>query len=312
VRVLQEINPDELRAAAAGRELTWLELIDPSDEQVAAAGQALHLHKLAIEDSQEFGQRPKLDRYDDKVLLVFFGLRIASDDEPRMVEVHIHISGQVVLTVTRTVLPQLERVREQVRGDDVACSEGELLYRMLDAIVDSLTDGLEQIARRLDAFERTIFTRPRASDRDQMAILRRQLAGLRRTLLTQHQVFAHVLARVMAASTETDDARSYMSDVADHLESALDDTAAGGDALESMLQTYSNEVQERLTVVATIFLPLTVLTGFFGMNFNWMINHLGSAAAFFGLGIGAMVVSIVLIIVILRQTGLIDRPNART
>ena len=56
-----------------------------------------------------------------------------------------------------------------------------------------------------------------------------------------------------------------------------------------MLDTYSNEVQERLTIVATIFLPLTVLTGFFGMNFNWMIDNLSSAWAFFALGVGGPV-----------------------
>jgi magnesium transporter len=311
VRVFQHINPAELHDIGTHHDLTWLQLTSPSADELEVAGQALGLHKLAIEDSQEFGQRPKLDRYDEKVLLVYFGLEIGGGGEPRPVEVHIHVAGTTILTVTRTPLPRLDRIREEV-GGDVVCSEGELLYRMLDAITDSLSDGLDTVAARLDAFERTIFTKPRASARDQMAVLARQLNGLHRTLMTQRQVFAHVLQRVMASSHESDDARSYMSDVGDHLESAVDDSAAAVDALESMIQTYSNEVQERLTIVATIFLPLTVLTGFFGMNFNWMINHLGSATAFFALGVGAMLVSIVVIILLLRQTGLLDRPDATT
>ena len=74
-----------------------------------------------------------------------------------------------------------------------------------------------------------------------------------------------------------------------------------------MLETYTNQVQERLTVVATIFLPLSALTGFFGMNFNWMIDHIGSAWTFFGLGIGGLLVSYLLINLWLRHTGLIDQ-----
>jgi magnesium transporter len=77
-----------------------------------------------------------------------------------------------------------------------------------------------------------------------------------------------------------------------------------------MLDTYSNEMQERLTIVATIFLPLTVITGFFGQNFNWLINHIGSAWTFWGLGVGGMLVSCVLIVGWLIRTGLFHRPGS--
>ena len=76
------------------------------------------------------------------------------------------------------------------------------------------------------------------------------------------------------------------------------------ESLQGMVETYSNEVQERLTIVATIFLPLTVLTGFFGMNFNWLISHIGPAWAFWGLGIGGLVISAAAIAVWLRRSGM--------
>jgi magnesium transporter len=76
-----------------------------------------------------------------------------------------------------------------------------------------------------------------------------------------------------------------------------------------MLETYSNEVQERLTIVATIFLPLTVITGFFGQNFAWLSNHIGSAWAFWGLGIGCLLISGCAIVVWLIRSGLYHGPK---
>jgi magnesium transporter len=305
VHVLSEIDLDELRGVRARDERLWLDLRDPDDHELAAVGEILGLHELAIEDSREFGQRPKLDRYDDRLLLVFFGLHVQDNGTPRQVEVHIHITRRCVLTVSRFPPAQLERVR---RGLERTCvhSQGELVYRVIDAVADSLTDGLETVAAQIDTFERTIFKRPRARDRDRMAVLRRTLNGLRRTLVTQRQVFERTADQIAVIADDPADIRSYLTDVGDHLWRALDETDADRETLQGMLDTYANEVQERLTIVATIFLPLSALTGFFGMNFNWMIIHLGSAWAFFGLGVGGLLGSCVLIVLWLRHTGLVD------
>lgn len=181
------------------------------------------------------------------------------------------------------------------------------MYRVSDAVVDSLTDGLDTVAAEIDAFERTIFHRPRADDRDRMALLRRTLNGVRRTLVIQHQVFERAVEQIADHAGDAENIRSYLADVGDHQSQALDETEAQRETLQGMLDTYSNEVQERLTIVATIFLPLTALTGFFGMNFNWMINHVGSAWAFFALGVGGLLTSSLLTIFWLRRTGLLDK-----
>jgi magnesium transporter len=306
VRVLSEIDPDELRALQARHETFWLELRDPTEDQLGMVGEVLGLHELAIEDSLEFGQRPKLNRYDHRLLLVFFGLHIEDDGTLRQVEIHIHVVPGGVVTISRVPPAQLQSVRTSLeRSSD--CSQGELVYRVLDAVADSLTDGLDSVAAEIDAFEQTIFDQPRARDRDRMAVLRRTLNGLRRTLGIQRQVFDRATDEIATIANDTEDIRAYLADVGDHLWHALDQTEANRDALQGMLETYTNEVQERLTIVATIFLPLTALTGFFGMNFNWMIEHVGSAWTFFGLGVGGLLASSVVIVAWLRYTGLIDR-----
>ena len=309
MRVVSEIDLDELRALKARSEPVWLDLRDPDDHDLAEVGEVLGLHELAVQNSREFGRRPKLDRYDDRVLLVFYGLHVAEDGTPCPVEVHIHIVSGSVLTISRVPPAALERVRDSLQPS-TRCSQGALVYRVLDAVAGSLTDGMDTVAAQIDAFERTIFTRPRARDRDRMAVLHRTLNGLRRTLGAQREVFDQAAEQIAAIADDTEDIHAYLADVGDHLRRALDGAEANREALQGMLQTYSNEMQERLTIVATIFLPLTALTGFFGMNFNWMINHIGSAATFFGLGVGGLLASCLLILIWLRHIGLLDRsPN---
>ncbi len=309
MRALDEIDLDRLGELRDSQEPLWLDLREPDEHALAAVADVLGLHQLALEDSREFGQRPKLDRYDDQLLLVFFGLSIDEDRIPRPVEVHIHVVPGCVLTVSRVPPAQLERVRQSLdHAPD--CSQADLVYRVLDAVVDSLTDSLEAVAAEVDTFERTIFDRPRARDRDRMAVLRRSLNGVRRTLVVQRQVYQRVVDQVAAIADDADDLRSYLADVGDHLWQALEDVDADRETLQGMLDTYSNEVQERLTIVATIFLPLTVLTGFFGMNFNWMIDHIGSAWAFFGLGVGGPVAACLGIVLWLRRTGPLDEQRS--
>jgi magnesium transporter len=311
VQVLTEADLDELRTLKTRQEPLWLDLRDPSEQQLAKAGQILGLHELAIEDSREFGQRPKLDRYERRLLLVFYGLHIDDDGAPCPVEVHIHVAEGSVLTISRLPPAQLERVRGSLQTV-AQCSQGELVYRVIDAIADSLADGLETTAGQVDAFERTIFTRPRARDRDRMALLRRALNRLRRTLVIQRQVFERAAGEIASIASDADDIGPYLVDVGDHLSRALDQVDADRETLTGMLETYSNEVQERLTIVATIFLPLTVLTGFFGMNFNWLVDHIGSTWTFFALGVGGMLASCLLIILWLRHTGLIGDSHDET
>jgi magnesium transporter len=304
VQALDTIDLDTLADLRARDEPVWLDLRDPDQHELAGVAEVLGLHELAVEDSLEFGQRPKLDRYDDQALLVLFGLTV-TDGTPCPVEVHVHVVRGCVLTISRVPPAELERVRHSLRQGP-PCSRSELVYRVIDAVVDSLTDGLEVVAAEVDAFERTIFDRPRARDRDRMAVLRRSLNGLRRTLVVQRQVFGRVVDQLAALADDAETMRTYLADVGDHLWQALDEVEADRETLQGMLDTYSNEVQERLTIVATVFLPLTALTGFFGMNFTWMIDHVGSAWAFFGLGIGGLLTSALVIVGWLRRSGLLD------
>lgn len=306
--MLTTMDADELRALRQRGEFFWLDLNDPDPRTIKGLGEALELHPLAVEDTQEFGQRPKADVYGDQLLLVYFGAAEAGDCRPVPVEVHLHISDAFVVSVHRERCRQFDLMQERLRHH--APENGQVLvYRVIDALTDSILDVLERVAARVEEHESQAFKRPRARDRDAMAVLRRSLGAFRRVLVIQRQVFDRLVERLGQLPGLDPHFSPYYRDVGDHLWRAVDETEAARENLQGTLDTYTNEVQERLTIVATIFLPLTVVTGFFGMNFNWMINDIGSPWAFWGLGVGGVILAGVTIVLWLIRSGLYHGPG---
>ena len=309
MQMLTSVDLPEIGELRARNEFFWLDLDDPDADTVALVGEMLGLHKLAIEDTQEFDQRPKLDVYGEQLLLVYFGAGEDEDGLPEPVEVHLHISSSFVLSVHRGCR-QLELMRGQLQRRPPE-SEQLLVYRVIDALTDSVVQVLDRVAVTVEEHEAEVFTRPRARDRDRMAVLRRALGGLRRALVVQRQVFDRASERIGALPGFDRHLESYYRDVGDHLLQAIDDVESARDALQGMLDTHTNEVQERLTLVATIFLPLTLITSFFGQNFNWLVDHLGPEWTFWGLGVGGLIVSGLAIYLWLVRSGLYHGPGGR-
>jgi magnesium transporter len=310
LRLLGVADRDGARDFCAAGEFCWMDLEDPDDETVEIVGEALGLDPLAIEDTQEFDQRPKLDTHHEQLLLVYYGAASGPDGTVDPVEVHVHVSGRFVLTVHRESCPALVRLHTAA-ADDPPDSQATLVYRVLDTLTDSLMDVLDDVVARGAQQEETVLRHPRAGDREQVARVRRSLDTSRRVLLTQRQVFDRMIERTEDLPALSPDLRANYADISDHLWRAVDDMETARASLQGMLDQYSSAVQERLTLVATIFLPLTVVTGFFGQNFTWMIDHIGSAATFWGLGVGGLAGSVLAIWVWLIRTGMYAGPGKR-
>ena len=107
MKVLDTVDAEAIRPLHERGEFFWLDLHAPSDEELDLLGQLLDIPPLAMQDTKEFGQRPKIDDYGGRVLLVFYG----ADDEP--VEVHVHVSGDEVVTVRRAPCAHLGAARER-------------------------------------------------------------------------------------------------------------------------------------------------------------------------------------------------------
>jgi magnesium transporter len=298
VQVLTAVDHERIVDLRARGEFFWLDLVAPDAATIKDAGETFGIHPLAVEDTLHFGQRPKLDDYGDYAFLVFYGAREHAETERSPVrEVHFYISGQFLITIHRDPLPALEDERLRIDGRAMH-SEQFVVYRVLDALTDTFFPIMEDVDDEIDALEEAIVRRPTDAQLGRLQELKHQLVMLRRIVTPQRDIFARAIDDIAALPGLEAGSRDYFRDVYDHLIRVSDLVDSFRDLLSGTMDVYLstvsnrlNVIMERLTVVATIFLPLTVVTGFFGMNFGWLVDHIGSAAEFFILGVGGCLVA---------------------
>jgi magnesium transporter len=305
VQVLHRVDPDAIRRVLDADQFFWLDLESPSADDLEAAGELLQLHPLAVEDSVEFGQRPKLEEYGDKILVVFYAV---ADAEP--VEVHVHLSGSWIATIHREPCTPLAVAHRRLESG-TARTEEEAVYQVLDAMTDSFFPLVEQLGDEVDQLEDAMLARPSPGERDRLFALRRKVGPLRRLVAQQRDTMVtggELIGRL--PGFEQDLAHDYFRDVYDHLIRIAADLDALRDRLtaatELLLSNQSNrlnEVMKQLTIIATIFLPLSFVTGFFGQNFGWLVRHVDSLGDFMVLGGGGLVVPGVALLLYFRRAG---------
>ena len=298
MQVLDKVDLDAIRALHERGEFFWLDLDSPSDADLDALGELLGIPDLAVEDSKEFGQRPKLDDYRERVLIVFYG---AHDSD--LVEVHVHVSGQEVVTIRRAPCAHLWEARRRAATARVR-TEQDLVYRVLDALADSLRALADRYAAEVEHLEEIAFERPKPADRRRMSELRSDLFRLQQTVVPQREMLSRGgdLLETLPG-LERDVARHPFRDVHDDLVVTATEIDYLRELLTEAVNVLINQMAGRLTIVATIFLPLTFATGFFGMNFGWLVNHISSAESFLILGVGGMILPLIIAAVLLLRAG---------
>jgi magnesium transporter len=310
VQVLHSLDDPRLDEQLAGDHFFWLDLEAPTPDQIRALAERFHLHPLAVEDTLEFHQRPKLDDYGDTALLVFYGVH--SDGRP--VEVHFHLSGSWMVTVRRSACDALQGAFHRIEAE-TPHTEEEAIYRVIDALTDSYFPVLDAMDDQIDELMDAMLERPRSDQRQRLFAMRRRLIELRRVVAPQRDVLARggdLLGRL--PGLEADEARDWFRDVYDHLLRIAELIDSYRDLLSGALDVYLstvsnrlNDINTQLAVVATIFLPLTFVTGFFGQNFGALVRHINSAAAFWGYGVGSMVVGAIVLYLFFKRRGFLDR-----
>jgi magnesium transporter len=302
MQVLDTVDLDAIRALHEREEFFWLDLASPSDADLDALGALLEIPDLAIEDTKEFGQRPKLDDYGERVLIVFYGAH-----ETDLVEVHVHVSGKEVVTVRRAACAHLWEARERAATAHVR-TEQDLVYRVLDALADSLRALTDRHATEVEHLEEIAFVRPKPAERRRMSELRSELFRLQQIVIPQRDMLGRGGDLLESLpGLERDVARHPFRDVHDDLVVTANEIAYLREVLSEAVNVLINQMASRLTIVATIFLPLTFATGFFGMNFGWMVDHIDSAESFLVLGVGAMIVPLIVVAVLLLRGGYVQR-----
>ena len=288
--------------------LLWLDLYDPDDDTLAQMGEFLGIHPLATEDAQHFGQRPKIDDYDGFTQIVAYGVQ--STTEP-LVEVHCFYSQHYLVTVRKSDCAAFAAVRETVtRHGGKHPNRLMLLHRLLGELTDGFFPVLSSFDDQIDEIQDAILAKPTDQQLADLFTMKRWLIMVRKVITPQRDMIASLISGVTELPGMTREIERYFRDLYDHLIRISDlvdsyrDLLSG--ALDSYLSTVSNrlnQVTKQLTIIATIFLPLSFLTGFFGQNFGWMIRRLTSLGVFLVLGIGTELVAVAVLLWVFRRRG---------
>jgi magnesium transporter len=305
-------------AAARCRQggFVWLGLFEPREQELAQVRETFGLHELAVEDAQNFHMRPKTELYDQDVRLVI--LRTARYDdaaeEVEFGEISIFLAPTFVITVRQGVASGLRGARQRLeqRPELLAAGSSSALWAILDQVVDDYAPVVAGLERDIDQVEATVFSGTVAPT-ERIYSLRREATDFYRAV---HPLLAVVSTIERAA--EAPQLQPYLRDVQDHLLLVNEEAAAQRDLLGTVLEANmavisveqtkvsvrQNATMEQLTILATVFLPLTFITGFFGQNFSWLVGHISGRAEFIVYGIGGLVVPLALLFMWLRLRAL--------
>jgi magnesium transporter len=298
VQILTRIDRDAIRALRERDEFFWLELHDVSPDAIEDVAELFDLHPMAVKDLLAFGQRPKIDPYGDWVLLVFYGARIGDDGRPVLFEVQLVVSGSYIVSIHRDPAPELDQLRETFEQRPPP-NESFVIYRVLDVLTDTFFPVLAGMDDAIDELENAVIEQPTDEQLQRLFRLKRDFVAMRKVVTPMRDLFARAGEDIIDLPGLEPGTRDYFRDVYDHLIRISDlidsyrDLLTG--AMDVYLSTVSNRlnvVMKQLTIIATIFLPLTFDTGFFGQNFDYLVKGIDSAVAFWVFGMGGLVLAV--------------------
>jgi magnesium transporter len=284
----------------------WLDIEDPTDETIDQLATGLGLHPLAVEDSKQFGQRAKLQVYGKVAVLVGFGL----DAQLRQpVEVHCYYTTGFLVTLRRAPSPALDALRQ---AGSVQPQLGSDPIRALQPLVGSLYTQFSALAleleERLDALEQRVL---READDEELAEITgiRHRAAATRRIVTPGRDLAARTPLIQSLPGATSETQLYAEDISDELQqvvaelSAIEERCAALLALHASLASkHLAAVSRRLADVATIFLPISFLAGFWGQNFTVLTGSIEKGwPAFLVLGVGLSVACVAVIVFMLSR-----------
>ena len=263
--------------------VTWVN-VDGLHEvrTIEAVGKCFEAHPLILEDILNTSQRPKLDFEKDKYL--FIVLRMFQADspggriEPEQVSLLLNQHSVVSFQEQKIAGDVFEPVRKRLRNHEGrlrAAGPDYLAYSLLDAVVDGYFGVLEDLGERVEALEEDLVARPEPDTLRGIYELRRALLVLRKAVWPLREVIGELLrgdSPLIAADTLI-----YLRDLHDHVFQVIDTVETLREMVAGMLDIYLssvsnklNEVMKVLTIIATIFIPLTFIAGVYGMNFEHM------------------------------------------
>jgi magnesium transporter len=257
--------------------LLWVDFeATPAAEDEVILTRVFHFHPLAVDDALQESHVPKVDDWDEYLYLVLHSIVFDGADGGRLdtLELDVFLGRNFIVTHHDAAIAAVSRAWDACRRDERFLSRGtdHLLYRIVDDMVAAYMPVVEEIDEAIEALEDKIFDRPTPDTLSELFTLKRSLLRLRRVIAPQREVL-NKLARDEYAVIDARD-RIFFRDIYDHLvrlhdinESMRDLVGGALDTYLSVINNRMNDIMKTLTVITTLFMPLSFMTGFFGMNF---------------------------------------------
>jgi magnesium transporter len=254
--------------------VVWVVMDNPTSEEAKILSNVFHIHELAIEDALAEIHFPKIESYGDYLYLVLHGIDFQARHHTfRTKDVDFFVAPQFLITIHHGVSRSIKKVEQVCERNSQMLAEGTaaLLHRLIDALVDNYRPEIEKLQERLDKLETEVFEKPNPKLARQILDFKRDVASMRKVVLPERDAVGRLARREFPLITEQLAYR--FRDVHDHLVRLSDEAMFFQDRISGILDAHLsavsnqlNAVMKVLTLISTIFLPLTVLTGMYGMN----------------------------------------------
>jgi magnesium transporter len=302
---------DITRLLAARRGLVWVDMLGPTPDDLRLLEEVFHFHPLAIEDTTNFKQHPKLEHYPDFLFVIVNTIDIETG-ELRYHEVDVFVGKNYIVTIHAHSQPTLDTAFERIQREAAAAplSPGYLLYTLMDSIIDGYFPVLDTISEQIERLEDQILENPRRESLAELFTMRRSLINLWRVVWPERDMVS-VLSHRTTRFMDQEEIQPYLRDLFDHLLWIADMVNTFRDTATSIMDLYMsavsnrlNRVVNRLTVFTVVIGAMAVITGFYGMNFERTWPPFGAGwGVLFVLGLIAVAI-MVLVGVVRRDDGL--------
>ena len=275
---------EELQEALQEGEMTWVDIQGFGDRSIMRKLESMfHLHPLLLEDVVNVPQRPKSEPYDDQLLVVVRMVRVGENDEygestVDMEQVSMVIATNYLITFQERHGDILDPVRNRLKNNKgIVRKRGAdyLAYVIADTIIDAYYPVLEVVGNRLEELESVVINDPTPAVLGELNQLKNQLINLRRVIWPQREAI-NALVRGDHPLI-SDEVGVYLRDTYDHCIQTSEVAEMYREVVTGLMNTYlssvanrTNEVMKVLTVMASVFIPLTFMAGIYGMNFEHM------------------------------------------
>jgi len=282
----------------------WIDVSEPDEDALKAVSARFPLPTLAMEDCLHYPQRPKLDTYHDQTFLIWLLPQVLTGDGYSAHEIDIFLGEEHLITVHRADVPALDRIMQNALANLERGVEWTL-HAILDAAVDEVFPVVEVLSDQLERLEDVMLADARPEYLHDLYTAKRALVMLHKIVSPERDV-VRGLARLEAFIEP--DAYMYFQDVGDHLARLTDQIDTYRDVANGTMDIYLssqsnrlNGIMKQLTVVATIFMPLTLISGIYGMNVLKGMWPPSEAGWSFPVIIGAMAVIAIWMVAFFRR-----------